>query len=126
VPHVQATILVVEDDRSNRELISKFLRQEGHVVVEASDGAKALEMLQALTFDLVITDFVLPKMNGIRFVEQLHTLQPRMPIILVTGYLSAISGNRLLEDTAEILTKPFQLNDLRSAVQRLLRKSVSC
>jgi adenylate cyclase len=123
---VQATILVVEDDRSNRELISKFLRQEGHVVVEASDGAKALEMLQALTFDLVITDFVLPKMNGIRFVEQLHTLQPRMPIILVTGYLSAISGNRLLEDTAEILTKPFQLNDLRSAVQRLLRKSVSC
>ena len=123
---MQATILVVEDDRSNRELISKFLRQEGHVVVEASDGAKALEMLQALTFDLVITDFVLPKMNGIRFVEQLHTLQPRMPIILVTGYLSAISGNRLLEDTAEILTKPFQLNDLRSAVQRLLRKSVSC
>lgn len=123
---MKATILVVEDDRAISELISKFLRQEGHGVVEARDGAIALEMLQTLTFDLVITDFVLPKMNGVKFVERLHALQPRTPIILITGYLSAISGNRLLEDTAEILTKPFQLNELRSAVQRLLRESVSC
>jgi YesN/AraC family two-component response regulator len=76
------------------------------VVVEASDGAIALEMLQTLTFDLVITDFVLPKLNGIKFVERLHALQPRMPIILITGYLWAISGNTILEDVAEILTKP--------------------
>jgi CheY-like chemotaxis protein len=123
---MKATILVVEDDRSNRELISKFLCQEGYVVVEASDGAIALEILQTLTFDLVITDFVLPKLNGVKFVERLHALQPRTPIILITGYLSAISGYRLLEDVAEILTKPFALKDLRSALQRLLCKSASC
>jgi two-component system cell cycle sensor histidine kinase/response regulator CckA len=117
---MKATILVVEDDRAIRELISKFLRQEGHVVIEASDGAIALEMLETLKFDLVITDFVMPKLNGVKLVEQLHAVQPRMPIIFITGYLSAVSDKTLLEDVAEILTKPFQLKDLRSTIQRLL------
>jgi two-component system, cell cycle sensor histidine kinase and response regulator CckA len=123
---MKATILVVEDDRAIRELISKFLRQEGHVVIEASDGAIALEMLETLKFDLVITDFVMPKLNGVKLVEQLHAVQPRMPIIFITGYLSAVSGKTLLEDVAEILTKPFQLKDLRSTIQRLLHESAPC
>jgi two-component system cell cycle sensor histidine kinase/response regulator CckA len=123
---MKATILVVEDDRAIRELISKFLRQEGHVVIEASDGAIALEMLETLKFDLVITDFVMPKLNGVKLVEQLHAVQPRMPIIFITGYLSAVSDKTLLEDVAEILTKPFQLKDLRSTIQRLLHESAPC
>src|SRR5215831_4172278 len=120
VPHVQATILVVEDNRLVRELVSNVLRLEGHEVVQAYDGVIALEMLQTLRFDLVITDFVMPKLKGIKFLEQLHALQPRMPIILITGHHSAISGNTIVENEAEILTKPFELNDLRSTVQRLL------
>jgi CheY-like chemotaxis protein len=117
---VRATVLVVEDDRLNRELISRVLRQEGHQVVEACDGAIALEILQALRCDLVITDFVMPKLNGIKFIEQLHSLQPRMPIIFITGYLSAISGKAILDGVAEFLAKPFELGVLRSTVRRLL------
>jgi DNA-binding NtrC family response regulator len=79
-----------------------------------------LEMFQALRCDLVITDFLMPKLNGIKFVEQLHTLQPRMPIILITGYLSAMSGATILDKVAEVLAKPFDLNVLRSNVLRLL------
>lgn len=120
---MKATILVVEDDRAISELISKFLRQEGHGVVEARDEVIALEMLQTRPFDLVITDFLLPKMNGANSLSGSTRFSREHPI---TGYLYAISANRLLEDTAAILTKPFQLNDLRSAIQRLLRKSVSC
>jgi CheY-like chemotaxis protein len=105
---VRATILVVEDDRLNRELI-RVLRQEGHQVVEACDGAIALEMLQALPCDLVITDFVMPKLNGVKFVEQLLTLQPQMPIILITGYLSAVSGTIIVDKVAEVLAKPLSL-----------------
>jgi CheY-like chemotaxis protein len=67
-----ANILVVEDDLLNRDLICKVLRKEGHRVVEACDGAIALEILQVLPFDLVITDFMMPKLNGIKFVEHLH------------------------------------------------------
>jgi CheY-like chemotaxis protein len=115
-----ANILVVEDDLLNRNLICKVLRKEGHQVVEACDGAIALEILQVLPFDLVITDFMMPKLNGIKFVEHLHSLQPRMPIIFITGFLSVISGKTILDDVAEVLAKPFELDVLRSTVHRLL------
>ena len=115
-----ANILVVEDDLLNRDLICKVLRKEGHLVVEACDGAIALEILQVLPFDLVITDFVMPKLNGIEFVEHLHSLQPRIPIIFITGFLSVISGKTILDDVAEVLAKPFELDVFRSTVHRLL------
>jgi CheY-like chemotaxis protein len=117
---VAATVLVVEDDRSNRDLISKILCQDGHQVLEACDGAIALEMLRAFRCDLVITDFVLPKLNGINVVEQLHTLQPGIPIILITGYLSAVSDTPIVDKVADVLAKPFDLKVLRSTVRQLL------
>jgi CheY-like chemotaxis protein len=115
-----ANILVVDDDHLNRKLISEVLRKQGHRVVEACDGALALEILQMLRFDLVITDFVMPHLDGLKFVEHLHSLQPRMPIIFMTGYLSVISGKAILDDVAEVLGKPFELDVLRSTVHRLL------
>ena len=115
-----ATVLVVEDDQSIRSVIARMLHSEGHQVLEASDGATALEILQAMRCDLVITDFLMPKLSGIKFVEQIHSLQPQMPIILITGYLSAISGTTILDKVADILAKPFDLTVLRSAVRRVL------
>ena len=120
-----ANILVVDDDRLNRELIAKALRKDGHRVVEACDGALGLEILQALSFDLVITDFVMPKLNGIEFVERLHSLQPSLPILFITGYLSIISDKTMLNDVAGILGKPFELETLRSTVQHLLIDSAT-
>jgi CheY-like chemotaxis protein len=116
-------VLVVEDDRLNRNLICKVLRNEGHQVVEANDGAEALELLYAQRFDLVITDFVMPRLNGLKFVERLHPLRPRLPIIFITGYPSVISGKAILDDVAEVIPKPFELNVLRSTVQRLLEST---
>ena len=118
-----ANVLVVEDDRLNRNLICKVLRNEGHQVFEASDGAEALELLYEQRFDLVITDFMMPKLNGLKLVEQLHALQPRLPIIFITGYLSAISGRAILDNVAEVIPKPFELDVLRSSVQRLLEST---
>jgi DNA-binding NtrC family response regulator len=65
----------------------------------------------------------MPKLNGIKFIEQIHTLQPRMPIVFITGYLSAISGMAILDEVAEFLAKPFELDVLRSTVRRLLDKT---
>jgi CheY-like chemotaxis protein len=113
-------ILVVEDDRLNRELLSKVLRQEGYQVLEACDGDIALKILQVLPCDLVITDFLMPMLNGIEFVDQLRSLQPQMPVIFITGYLSAISDKKIVDEVAEILAKPFEPSVLRSSVRRLL------
>jgi len=103
-----------------------ILRIDGHGVVEACDAVTALEVASTMHFDLVITDFVMPKLNGFKFVKQLHALQPRLPIIFITGYHSTISGNTVFGDVAEILPKSFELNVLRSTVQRLLRGSIAC
>ena len=113
-------ILVVEDDRLNRELLSKMLRQEGYQVLEACDGDIALKILQVLPCDLVITDFLMPMLNGIEFVDQLRSLKPQMPVIFITGYLSAISDKKIVDEVAEILAKPFEPSVLRSSVRRLL------
>jgi DNA-binding NtrC family response regulator len=118
-----ANILVVEDDSSHRNLICKVLRQEGYDVVEASDGTQALKLFYAGRFDLVITDFSMPKLNGLKVVEQLHRLRPKLPIIFITGYRSIPSGKKILENATEILTKPFELDVLRSTVRRLLINS---
>jgi CheY-like chemotaxis protein len=123
-----ANILVVEDDLPNRDLICRMLRKEGHRVVEACDGAIALDIVGMLQFDLVITDFVMPNLNGLNFVEELHSLEPRLPILFITGYASVISGKTILDDVdvAEILPKPFDVDTLRSTVQRLLIDSAAC
>ena len=116
-------ILVVEDDRLNRELLSKVLRQEGYQVLEAGDGDIALKILQVLPCDLVITDFLMPMLNGIEFVDQLRSLQPQVPVIFITGYLSAISDKKIVDEVAEILAKPFEPSVLRSSVRRLLEST---
>ena len=113
-------VLLVEDDQTIRSVVARMLHSEGHQVLEASDGATALEILQAMRCDLVVTDFLMPKLSGIKFVEQLHALQPQMPIILITGYLSAVSGTTIVDKVVDVLAKPFDLTVLRSAVRRVL------
>jgi CheY-like chemotaxis protein len=121
-----ANILVVEDDPLNRYLICDLLSNEGYQIVEASDGAEALELFCAQRFDLVITDFVMPKLNGLKFIQYLHSLRPKIPVIFMTGHLSNNIDEKILQELAEILPKPFKLDVLRSTVQRLLRDSAPC
>ena len=72
-----ANVLVVEDDRLNRNLICKVLRNDQ--VFEACDGAEALDLLYAQHFDLVITDFVMPRLNGLKFVPSLPMWMRHLP-----------------------------------------------
>ena len=117
------TILVVEDDPRGRYLLCEVLRREAYQIEEARDGTEALDVIRSKRIDLVITDLVMPKLNGFKLVEQLHLIDPRIPIIFTTGYLSAITGKTLLQDVAEVLPKPFEFDDLRSAVKRVLTPS---
>jgi CheY-like chemotaxis protein len=119
------TILVVEDDPLERYLVCGVLRRDGYQVEEARDGAEALDVVRTKRIDLVITDLVMPKLNGFKFVEQLHLIEPRMPMIFTTGYLCAVTGKTLLHDVAVVLTKPVELDALRSAVHRILTPSTT-
>ena len=113
-------ILVVEDDSLNRNLICMVLRSQGHQVVEASDGAQALELFYPQNFDLVITDFMMPKVNGLELLEHVHSLRPEVPVIFTTGSVWALAGKTVLDGMTQFLPKPFEIDALRSTVQRLL------
>jgi DNA-binding NtrC family response regulator len=123
---VAQKILVVEDEFLSRDNLCKFLGDEGYIIREASNGAEALEKIAAESFDLVITDFVMPHIDGLRLVELVHDKWPQLPVILITGYLSANAGHIILEGrAAEIITKPIKLNELLKAVKRVLSGKAS-
>jgi DNA-binding NtrC family response regulator len=79
-----------------------------------------LEILKARRFDLVISDFVMPKLDGLKLVEHLHAVSPRTPILFTTGYLSRDSGQKILHGMAAFIQKPIDFNVLRDAVKRAL------
>ncbi|MDR4469686.1 MAG: response regulator [Nitrospira sp.] len=80
-----ATILLVDDDKDLRSTIRVRLEADDHRVVEAADGAEAIQCWQSLTLDLLITDFSMPRMNGQEVIQAVATHQPALPIILMSG-----------------------------------------
>src|SRR5919108_1341407 len=117
-------ILVVEDQGLTRSNISEFLRSKGYEVDEAGDGAKAMELLTQHSVDVVISDFVIPRMHGLKLVDEITSKSPQTRIILMTAYLSTSSAKIILKGMAEIIEKPFALDTLLSIVERLLRPKV--
>jgi CheY-like chemotaxis protein len=80
-----ALILVVEDDRLVRRLVREVLRAAGHNVRTAVDGRRGLRLLASATFDLLLTDVLMPGCDGLEVIQQAHRLRPGMPIIAMSG-----------------------------------------
>jgi len=116
-------ILVVEDDSLTRTQISEFLRQEAYEVDEAGDGTQAVKLLENRHFDLVITDFAMPQLDGVRLVERIHRKLPNTPVIFMSGYITMDSAKALLPGMAEVLPKPINLDVLLATIRRLLEQA---
>jgi CheY-like chemotaxis protein len=116
-------ILVVEDDLLTRKQISEFLREESYEVHEAGDGTDAVKLLENRHFDLMITDFSMPQLDGVRLVERIHRKSPNTPVIFVSGYITIDSAKALLPGMAEILSKPIRLEELLATIKRLLEEA---
>jgi CheY-like chemotaxis protein len=86
MPPASLKILVVEDDDDNRELLAELLRMEGHDVEEAPDAERALELAGTRTFDAVIADVGLPRMDGIALARELRRRTPEVAVVAVSGY----------------------------------------
>jgi CheY-like chemotaxis protein len=111
-------ILVVDDDQDVRELINQVLTIDGHSVTEAQDPIEALGIFRDKQFDLVITDFEMPKMKGDQFVGKVKELVPSQRIIMVSA-----NGYKLGERVLRVdvcLDKPFLTGELLAAVSKVL------
>lgn len=117
-------ILIADDRASSRELIREILEMAGYQVVEAADGAAALNMALELSPDLILLDIEMPALNGFNVVEKLRE-DPRFaatPVVALTA--SAMQGDRekaLQAGFTGYISKPVRLAALRAEVARLLR-----
>jgi len=119
-----ARILVAEDEESVRSFVARALEHHGHSVVQAADGAAALERLGLEEFDLLLTDIVMPLMDGIALALAAARDHPRLRILMMTGYAEekrrAHNLQALIHD---VISKPFSLAQLLAAVDRALAES---
>jgi CheY-like chemotaxis protein len=116
-------ILLVEDEVPARRAFAQILRNRGYVVMEAGDGLEALSLLDKDNFDLVISDILMPHLNGYALLARIRVKWPKMPIILTSGYLSQDAAKSVLSGSAEFLPKPIDPPTLIETVQRLLGKA---
>jgi two-component system response regulator MprA len=114
-------ILIVEDDAITRRNLSVLLNDEGYDVDQAGDGVQALEILAGRPFDLVLSDIVMPRMDGLKLLQQLHFMAPQMPVVIMTSYVSDSLAS-VPAGAAEFIRKPFVLDDLLFKVQRAMDK----
>jgi CheY-like chemotaxis protein len=118
-----ARILIAEDEESIRSLVARALRQDGHEVTTANDGAEALEVLMRRkgAFELLLTDIRMPVMDGIALALAAARDHPALTILLMTGYADqrerAHGLDALIHD---VITKPFSLGVMRTAVNEAL------
>jgi DNA-binding response OmpR family regulator len=113
----------VDDEQSIQTLLSYPLRKEGYDVVQATDGRQALDRFDEGTFDLVVLDLMLPKVDGLEVCRQLRSRSP-VPIIMLTAKSEEIDKVVGLELGADdYITKPFSLREFSSRVKAALRRS---
>jgi CheY-like chemotaxis protein len=110
-------ILLVDDERVMRELLKNLLIQQRHIVEEANNGAEALGLFTRGRFDLVMTDCVMPFMNGDELALRIRQLAPRQPILMMTGYNCRRGRNNPVN---AIVYKPLDFDQLHLEMGKLL------
>jgi len=118
-----AKILIADDDVHIRELITLFLRNEGFEIVEASDGAQALAIVENDQIDLVILDIMMPELDGWELCKEIRRLDSNIPLLMVT--VKGESGQKVKGfqlGTDDYLTKPFDPLELVMRVKALLKR----
>jgi PAS domain S-box-containing protein len=117
------TILLVEDEANLRYLARQYLEKQGYKVIEAADGAVAMQIAVAhdKVIHLLLTDVIMPGMNGRELAQRIAEIRPNVKILYMSGYTENVIGhNGMLDAGVRLLQKPFTLRDLRSKVREVL------
>lgn len=116
-------ILLADDEPSIRLTTTDALEDMGHRVTLAKDGAEALELLNHHTFDLVITDIRMPKVDGLTVFKHVRTHAPSTDVVLITAYAAVSDAVEAMKEGAyDYLTKPFDLEEIKLRVTRIAHK----
>jgi len=119
---ISAKILLAEDDNDMRRFLVKALENAGYAVASFDNGLSAYNRLREEPFELLLTDIVMPEMDGIELARRATALDPEIKVMFITGFAAvALNPDNSAPKDARILSKPFHLRDLVNEVERLLR-----
>jgi two-component system cell cycle response regulator CpdR len=114
-------ILLAEDDAVMREYLTRALERSGYAVAAVDRGTEAIPLLEAQTFDLLLTDIVMPEMDGIELARLAAEMAPDMRVMFITGF-AAVTLKAMREmPNARVLSKPFHLRDLVGEIDRVFQ-----
>ncbi len=121
VPEMIQKILLAEDDNDMRRFLVKALEKAGYKVASFDNGASAYDRLREEPFSLLLTDIVMPEMDGIELARRATELDPDLKVMFITGFAAvALNSDSKAPKDAKVLSKPFHLRDLVDEVNKLL------
>ncbi len=116
-------ILLAEDDQVMREYLTRALERSGYSVAAVDRGTAAIPLLESATFDLLLTDIVMPEMDGIELAQRATEMAPGMRVMFITGFAAVTLKAGEAMPNARILSKPFHLRELVMEVDRMFEDS---
>jgi DNA-binding NtrC family response regulator len=120
-----AVVMVVDDDEKLRSLVGTVLSRAGHDVIAAADGEEALGLLSEKLPDLVVTDLSMPRMDGVRLVEEVRKRDPLLPLIVLTGLGTVDKAVEMMQKGAcDFIAKPFSAEQLARSVKSALQSQL--
>ena len=114
-------ILLAEDDSSMREYLARALERVGYSVKAVGCGTEAMPLLEAESFDLLLTDIVMPEMDGIELAQKAGVIDPSIRVMFITGFAAVALQSGRTAPEAKMLSKPFHLKDLVMEVDRMFQ-----
>ncbi len=115
-------ILLAEDEQVMRAYLARALERSGYEVVAVDRGTAAAPLLETERFDLLLTDIIMPEMDGIQLAQYCNMVSPTTDVIFITGFSGVALRAGASVPNAKILAKPFHLKDLVLEVRRLFAK----
>jgi diguanylate cyclase (GGDEF)-like protein len=115
-------ILVVDDEEQTRKLLVNLLSRKGHRCVTANNGREALDKIMENKFDALITDIVMPEMDGITLTKELSKHYQNLPVMVITGYTEEYSAETAIASGArEFIKKPFSISEFLIRFDKMMR-----
>lgn len=113
-------ILLAEDDEAMRTYLERALENAGYAVTTVDRGTAAIPLLEQEHFDLLLSDIVMPEMDGIELAQRCNAISPTTKVMFITGFAAVTLKASREQPAARVLSKPFHLRDLVLEVQRAL------
>ena len=118
-------ILLAEDDSVMREYLTRALERSGYAVTAVDRGTAALPLIEAEHFDLLLTDIVMPEMDGIELAQKVAEMAPSTRVMFITGFAAVTLRAGKTMPQARVLSKPFHLRDLVMEVDRMFESETA-